>query len=84
MVEPKINIFDNIQQSVTYFTVMQTSRIFKDLSGFKMPHFEDYFHTMTLGTSNCWTVNMKILTRTVQTKANGNFGKENVKKQSFV
>ena len=45
-----------------------------------MPHFEANFYAMTLGTSNCWTVNMKMLTRTLQTEANGHFGKEKVKK----
>ena len=78
MVEPKINIFDNIQRSVPYFTETQISRIFKYLSGFKMPHFEANFHAMTLGTSNCWTVNMKMLTRTLQTEMNENFGNEKV------
>ena len=48
-----------------------------------MPNFEANFHAMTLGTSNCWTVNMKMSTRTLQTEANGNFGKEKVKKQQF-
>ena len=48
-----------------------------------MPHFEANLHAMTLGTSNCWTVNITIETRTLQTEANGNFGKEKVKKTVF-
>ena len=47
---------------------------------FKMAHFEANFRAMTVGTSNCWTVNMKLLTRTVQTEAIENFGKEKVRK----
>ena len=35
---------------------------------------------MTVGTSNKCAVNMKIMTRTLQTEANGKFGKEKVKK----
>ena len=37
-----------------------------------------------VGTSNCPTVNIKMLTRTVQTEANGKFGKENVKKTVII
>ena len=47
-----------------------------------MAHFEAYFHVMTVGTSNKCAVNMKIMTRTLQTEANGKFGKEKVKKNS--
>ena len=70
MVEPKQKIFDNIQWSVPYFMVTHVSQIFKALSGFKMSNFEAYFNSMTEGTSICWTVNMKMSTRTVQTEAN--------------
>ena len=35
---------------------------------------------MTVGTSNNQSVNMKILTRTLQTEVNKQFGKEKVKK----
>ena len=56
------------------------SRIFKASLGFKMAHFEAYLHAMTVGTSNKCAVNMKIMTRTLQTEANGKFGKEKVKK----
>ena len=45
-----------------------------------MVHFEANFHAMTVGTSNNRAVNMKILTRTLQSEVNGNFGKEKVKK----
>ena len=48
-----------------------------------MAHFEANFHAMTVGTSNFWTVNMKLLTRTVQTEAIENFGKEKVRKAVF-
>ena len=44
-----------------------------------MAHFEANFYAMTVGTSNCWTVNMKLLTRTVQTEAIENFGNEKVR-----
>ena len=37
----------------------------------------------TVGTSNKCAVNMKIMTRTLQTEANGKFGKEKVKKQQY-
>ena len=80
MFEPKQKIFDNFQRSVPYFTVTHISRIFKASSGFKMAHFEAYFHAMTVGTSNKCAVNMKIMTGSLQTEANGKFGKENVKK----
>ena len=83
MIEAKQKIFDNFQRSVPYFTVMHISRIFKPSSGFKMAHFEANFHAMTVGTSNNQAVNMKILTRTLQSEVNGNFGKEKVKKQYF-
>ena len=59
----------------------QIFRIFQVVSGFKMAHFEANFHAMMVGTSNCPTVNIKMLTRTVQTEANGKFGKEKVKKK---
>ena len=45
-----------------------------------MAYFEAYFHAMTIGTSNNRAVNIKILTRTLQTLVNGKFGKEKVKK----
>ena len=38
-----------------------------------MAHFEAYLHVMTVGTSNKCAVNMNIMTRTLQTEANGNF-----------
>ncbi len=41
-----------------------------------MAHFEAYFHVMTEGTSNKCVVNMKIMTRTLQTEAKVKFGKE--------
>ena len=80
MFELKNKIFDNFQRSVPYFTETQFSRIFKPSLAFKMAHFEANFRAMTVGTSNCWTVNMKLLTRTVQTEAIENFGKEKVRK----
>jgi len=46
-----------------------------------MAHLEAIFHAMIIGTSNCPTVKMKIMTRTLQTEANGKFGKEKVKKK---
>ena len=45
-----------------------------------MAYFEAYFNAMTIGTSNNRAVNIKILTRTLQTLVNGKFGKEKVKK----
>ena len=45
-----------------------------------MAHFEAYLYAMPVGTSNKCAVNMKIMTRTLQTEANGEFGKEKVKK----
>ena len=83
MVERKINIFNSFQRSVPYFTEAYISRIFKASSGFKMAHFEAYLHVMTVGTSNKCAVNMNIMTRTLQTEANGKFGKEKVKKTAF-
>ena len=83
MVERKINIFNSFQRSVPYFTETYISRIFKASSGFKMAHFEAYLHVMTVGTSNKCAVNMNIMTRTLQTEANGKFGKEKVKKTAF-
>ena len=46
------------------------SPIFKTSSGFKMAHFEDIINVMTVGTSDKCAVNMKIMTRTLQTEAN--------------
>ena len=80
MVERKINILNSFQRSVPYFTETHISQIFKASSGFKMAHFEAYLHVMTVGTSNKCAVNMNIMTRTLQTEANGKFGKEKVKK----
>ena len=79
----KQNIFDSFQWSVPYFTETHISRIFKASSGFMMAHFEAYFHVMTVGTSNKCAVNMKIMTRTLQTEANVKFGKVKVKKTAF-
>ena len=59
------------------------SPIFKTSSGFKMAHFEDNINVMTVGTSDKCAVNMKIMTRTLQTEANGKFGKEKVKKKQL-
>ena len=83
MVERKQNIFDSFQRSVPYFMETHISRIFKASSGFKMAHFEAYLHVMTVGTSNKCAVNMKIMTRTLQTEANVKFGKEKVKKTAI-
>ena len=83
MVEPKQHIFDNFQRSVPYFTVTHISRVSKASSGFMMAHLEAYLHTMTVGTSNKRAVNMKILTRTLQTQANGKLGKKKTKKTAF-
>ena len=79
MVERKINIFNSFQRSVPYFTENYISQTFKASSGFKMAHFEAYLNVMTVGTSNKCAVNMKIMTRTLQTEANRKFGKEKVK-----
>ena len=62
---------------------MHISRIFEPPSCFKMAHFEAYVHAMTVGTSNKCAVNMKIMTRTLQTEANVKFGKEKVKKKGI-
>jgi len=83
VVEPKKKIFQNFQRSVPYFTEMHISRILKPSSGFKMAHFEAYFHAMAVGTLNKYVVNMKIMTITLQPEANGKFGKEKVKKKVF-
>ena len=80
MIEAKQKIFDNFQRSVPYFTVTHISRIFKPSSCFKMANFEANFHAMTVDISNNRAVNMKILTKTLQSEVNGNFGKEKVKK----
>ena len=69
--------------AVNAFTETHISRIFKASSGFKMAHFEAYLHVMTVGTSNKCAVNMNIMTRTLQTEANGKFGKEKVKKTAI-
>ena len=45
-----------------------------------MANFEANFHARMVATSNCPTVNIIMLTITVQTEANGKFGKEKVKK----
>ena len=76
MVEPKQHIFDNFQRSVPYFTVTHISRVSKASSDFMMAHFEAYLHAMTVGTSNKRAVNMKMLTRTLQTQAYGKLGKK--------
>ena len=83
MVERKLNVFDSFQRSVPYFTETHISRIFKASSGFMMAHLEAYLHTMTIGTSNKRAVNMKILTKTLQTQANGKLGKKETKKTAF-
>ena len=83
MFEPKNKIFDNFQRSVPYFTEMHFSQIFKPSSTFKIAQFEANFHAMTVSTSNCWTVNKKLLTRAVKTEAIENFGKENVRKTAI-
>ena len=48
-----------------------------------MAHFEAYFHVMTVGTSNKCAVNMKIMTKTLQIKANGKFGKKKLRRTVF-
>jgi len=48
-----------------------------------MAYFEAYFNAMTISTSNHRAVNIKILTRTLQTLVNEKFGKEKVKKNVF-
>ena len=45
-----------------------------------MANFEAYLHAMKVSTLNKCVVNMKIMTRTLQTEVNGKFGKEKVKK----
>ena len=49
-----------------------------------MAHFEANFHAMSVGTSNSWSVNMKLLRRAVQTEASENFGKKKVGKTGFL
>ena len=39
-----------------------------------MAHFKAYLHAMTVGISNKHAVNMKIVTRTLQTHENGKLG----------
>ena len=80
MVEQKLNIFDSFQRSVPYFMETHISRIFKASSGFKMAHFEAYLHAMTVGTSNKCAVNMKIMTRALQTQPNGKLDTKKLKK----
>ena len=46
-----------------------------------MAHFKAHFHAMTESTSNNSAVNMKIMTITLQSEANGIFGKEKVTQQ---
>ena len=48
-----------------------------------MAHFKAYLHAMTVGISNKHAVNMKIVTRTLQTQANGKLGKKKTKKTAF-
>jgi len=84
VVEPKKKIFHNFQRLVPYFTEMHISRIFKPSSGFKMAHFEAYFHAMAGGTSNKYVVNMKTMTRTLQPEANGQFGREKFYETSLI
>ena len=79
VVEPKHKVFNNFQRSVPFFTVL-ISRIFRALSGFKVAHFKAHFHAMTESTSNNSAVNMKIMAITLQSEANGSFGKEKVQK----
>ena len=54
--------------------VMHISRVSKASLGFKMAHFKAYLHAMTVGISNKHAVNMKIVTRALQTQANGKLG----------
>ena len=61
-----------------YITVMHISQVSKASSGFMMAHFKAYLHAMTVGISNKHAVNMKIVTRTLQSQANGVFGTKKV------
>ena len=45
-----------------------------------MAHFKAYLHAMTVGISNKHAVNMKIVTRTLQTQANGKLGTKKSKR----
>ena len=45
-----------------------------------MANFKAYLHAMTVGISNKHAVNMKIVTRTLQTHCNGKFGTKKIKK----
>ena len=58
--------------------VMHISRVSKASSDFMMAHFKAYLHAMTVGISNKHAVNMKIVTRTLQTQANGKLGTKKV------
>ena len=78
VVEPKHKVFNNFQRSVPFFMVLHISRIFRALSDFKVAHFKAHFHATTESTSNNSAVNMKIMTITLQSEANGIFGKEKV------
>ena len=49
-----------------------------------MAHFKAYLHAMTVGISNKHAVNMKIVTRTLQTQANGKLGTKTKPKKKFV
>ena len=51
--------------------VTHISRVSKASSGVMMAYFKAYLHAMTVGISNKHAVNMKIVTRTLQTQANG-------------
>jgi len=63
--------------------VTHISRVSKASSGFMMAHFKAYLHAMTVGISNKHAVNMKIVTRTLQTQANGKLGTKKVYKNSI-
>ena len=48
-----------------------------------MAHFKAYLHAMTVGISNKHAVNMKIVTRTLQTHENGKLGTKKRLKTAF-
>ena len=48
-----------------------------------MAHLEAYYHAVPVGTSNNWAVNIKILTRTMQSGHNGKFGMKKALKKVF-
>ena len=76
LIQDRKAVFNSFQWSMICFIQVQFFQTYQPSYGFKIAHFEAYYHDMPVGTWKKKAVNTNILTKCLQSRLDEDFGKK--------